>query len=78
MVAVITSRLGYRIPFLSAGMAVLRRGKRRASNAKHKHHPETRANCIIVRVIGLGKALRMDLEEVLVRAELKYQIRQST
>ena len=59
-------------------MAVLSRGKRRARNAKHRHHPETNANWIIVRVIGLGKALRMVFEEVLVRAELKYQIRQST
>lgn len=59
-------------------MAVFSRGKRRARNAKHRHHPETKANWIIVRVIGLGKALRMVFEEVLVRAELKYQIRQST
>lgn len=78
MVVVITSRLGYRIPSFSVGMAVFSRGKRRARNAKHRHHPETKANWIIVRVIGLGKALRMVFEEVLVRAELKYQIRQST
>lgn len=65
------------MPFFKAGMAVCRRGKRRARDAKNRHHPETKANCIIVRVIGLGKALSMDLEEVLVKAELRYQIRQS-
>lgn len=59
-------------------MAVFSQGKRRARSAKHRHHPETKANWIMVRVIGLGKALRMVFEEVLVRAELKYQIRQST
>lgn len=66
------------MPFFRAGMALFRRGKRRARNAENRHHPETKANCIMVRVIGLGKALRMDLEEVLVRAELKYQTRQRT
>ncbi len=66
------------MPFFNDGMAVCRRGKRRASDAKNRHHPETKANCIIVSVIGLGKALSMDLEEVLVNAELKYQIRQRT
>jgi len=29
-----------------------------------------------VKVTGLGKALRIDFEEVLVKAELRYQIRQ--
>lgn len=72
----ITSRLGYRIPFLKAGIAVLRRGKRRASHAKKRHQPETKANCMIVSVIGLGKALSIDFEEVLVKAELRYQTRQ--
>ena len=65
------------MPFFKAGMVVCRQGKRRARVEKNRHHPETKANCIIVRVIGLGKTLRMDFEEVLVRAELKYQIRQS-
>ena len=78
IVVTITSRLGYRMPFFKAGIAICRRGNRRARDAKNRHHPETNANCIIVRVIGLGKALRMDLEEVLVSAELKYQIMQST
>lgn len=64
------------MPFLSAGTAVFRRGKMRASHAKKRHQPETKANCMIVSVIGLGKALSIDFEEVLVKAELKYQMRQ--
>lgn len=31
---------------------------------------------MIVNVMGIGRALRIDLEDVLVRAEVKYQIRQ--
>ncbi len=33
---------------------------------------------MMVRVIGLGKALRIDFDEVLVKAELMYQTRHST
>lgn len=33
---------------------------------------------MMVNVIGLGKALRMDFEEVLVRAEVRYQITHRT
>lgn len=66
------------MPFLRAGILVLRPGKRVARYAKKRHHPETKANCIMVRVIGFGKALRIDFDEVFVRAELKYQTRQRT
>ena len=66
------------MPFRRAGIAVFRRGNRRASHARKRHQPETKANCMIVSVIGLGKALRMDLEDVLVKAELKYQTRHRT
>ena len=47
-----------------------------AKYAKNIHQVETKANWISVRVIGFGKALRIDLEEVLVNAEVKYHIRQ--
>lgn len=40
------------------------------------HHEETKANWMRVRVMGFGKTLRIDLEEVLVKAELMYQTRQ--
>ena len=39
------------------------------------HQVETKANWMSVRVIGLGKAFRMDFEEVFVRAEDMYHIR---
>ena len=64
------------MPFLRAGIVILRRGNRRARYAKKRHQPETKANWIIVRVIGLGNAFSIDLDEVLVKAELKYQTRQ--
>lgn len=41
------------------------------------HHVETKANCISVRVIGFGKAFRIDFDEVFVRAEDMYQMRHS-
>jgi hypothetical protein len=42
-----------------------------------KHHSETDANWMIVRVAGFGKAFKIDLEEVLVKAEVRYQTIQS-
>lgn len=66
------------MPCLRAGIVVFKRGKRCAMYARRRHHPETNANCIIVRVIGLGNALSIDFEEVLVKAEVRYQIRQRT
>ena len=65
------------MPCLRAGMAVAKGGYMWASQAKSTHQEDTKANWIRVRVIGLGKALRMDFEEVFVRAELMYQTRQS-
>lgn len=41
-----------------------------------RHQIETNANWTIVSVIGIGKAFRMDLEDVFVRAEVKYHTRQ--
>lgn len=35
--------------------------------------PETKANCIMVRVAGLGKAVKIVFDEVLVIAEETYQ-----
>lgn len=40
------------------------------------HHIDTNANCTTVRVTGFGRAFRMDFEDVLVTAEVKYQMRQ--
>lgn len=68
-----TSLDGYLIPFLSAGMAVFKRGKTEANCAKTRHHRETHANCTMVKVTGFGKALRMDFEDVFVSADVMYQ-----
>lgn len=45
-----------------------------ARNENKTHQEETNANWINVRVTGLGKAFMIDLDEVLVRAEVRYQI----
>lgn len=64
--------LGGRIPYLSTGIACFNRGYFLASAAKNRHHDETKANCISVRVKGFGSAVRMALEEVLVKMDAMY------
>ena len=44
------------------------------SQAKNIQYSATNANCMRVRVAGLGKALSMDFEEVFVRALEKYHM----
>ncbi len=44
------------------------------SHEKRTQKNATKANCIKVRVAGFGKAFRMDLEEVFVRALEVYHI----
>jgi hypothetical protein len=61
---------------LRAVIFVLRTGKMVASQAMTTQSDETNANWIKVKVAGLLKAFRMDLEEVLVSAEDAYQARQ--
>jgi hypothetical protein len=73
-VVLITSRLGYRIPFFKAGIALRRHGNKCARYAKNTHQKDTKANWTSVKVIGFGNMLRIDLEEVFVRAELMYQM----
>jgi hypothetical protein len=65
------------MPFLRAGTLFLSQGKIADKYANNRHHIETNANCTIVRVIGLGRAFKMDLEDVFVVAEVIYHIRQS-
>jgi hypothetical protein len=72
----ITSRDGGAMPFRRAGIAFFRDGKIVEQYTIKRHHIETNANCIRVRVIGFGSAVRIDFEEVLVTAEVIYQIRQ--
>lgn len=71
-----TSTDGFRKPFFRAGIARRREGNRDARDARMEHHIDTKANWMIVRVIGFGRVFRMDLEEVLVRAEVIYQMTQ--
>jgi hypothetical protein len=73
-----TSREGYRIGYLRAGMAVRRRGKVDASQENSKQYEETKANWTRVSVAGLSKAVRIALDEVLVRADDQYHMTQST
>jgi hypothetical protein len=58
-------------------MAFLRAGKMEANQEKNIQNVATKANWMRVSVAGFGKALRIDLEDVLVRALEKYQMMQS-
>jgi hypothetical protein len=73
----ITSRVGYRIPYLRAGIVFLSAGNIVASHEKKRQKVATSRNWTRVRVAGFGKAFRIDFEEVLVRAEEKYHTMQS-
>ena len=53
----------------------MRDGQTVESHEKKTQYEATKPNWIRVRVAGLGKELRMDFEEVLVRALEKYQIK---
>lgn len=66
------------MPFFRAGIVFLSPGNNMASHAKSKHHKDTKANWTSVRVIGLSKAFRIDLEDVLVRADVRYHMTQRT
>jgi len=68
---------GGRIPYFRKGRVDLRRGYRCARKARKMHQVETKRNWMRVRVMGLGKALRMAFEEVLLKMEVMYHIPQS-
>ena len=72
-----TSQEGLRSPFFNAGIDLFSPGKSVEIDVRMKHHSETEANWMMVKVAGFGKALRIDLDEVLVRAEVMYQTMQS-
>lgn len=65
------------MPFLRAGTLLFSQGKTADRFANNRHHIETNANCTIVRVIGLGRAFNIDLDDVFVVAEVVYHMRQS-
>lgn len=73
-VVLITSLDGYRIPCRKACMFLGRAGNIVASHENSMQKKATNANWISVRVAGFGKALRMDFDEVFVRALEVYHI----
>jgi hypothetical protein len=78
IVVTITSRVGYRMPCRSEGTRAFSTGKMVESQEKKMQRVDTKANCIRVKVAGLGNAFNMDFEEVFVSALDIYQIMQST
>lgn len=73
----ITSRDGYRIPCLRTGTFRRSHGTLVDTYTSNRHQNETNANCTIVNVMGMGRAFKMDFDDVFVTAEVKYQITQS-
>jgi hypothetical protein len=73
-VVMTTSREGFLTPFFSAGMCRFKEGNTDANQLRRRHQPETKTNCRIVRVTGLGNASRICFEEVLDMTEAKYHI----
>ena len=67
-----TSLVGYRIPWRRAGIVFLSRGKAEESQEKKTQKNATKANCMRVRVAGFGNAFRIDFEDVFVRALERY------
>ena len=78
IVAMMSSLEGERIPYFKKGIACFIRGYFLADMASIRHQPETKANCTVVRVMGLGSAVRMALEDMLVKMDVMYQTPQST
>jgi hypothetical protein len=77
-VAMISSLDGLRIPYLRKGIVCFNRGYLLANVASIKHQPDTKANCTVVRVMGFGRAVKMALEDMLVKIEVMYHTAQST
>jgi hypothetical protein len=64
------------MPFRKGGTRGLSVGKMVESQEQKMQEDDTKANWMRVRVTGLSNVLRMDFEEVFVRALDKYQIMQ--
>lgn len=62
------------MPLRRAGIAVFNPGNTDEQYVRSRHQNDTKANCMMVRVTGLGSVVNMDLEEVLVTADVMYQI----
>lgn len=71
------SLCGRRMPYFKNGIVCFMRGYRFAKAANIIHQPETKANWTVVRVMGLGSAVRIVLEDMFVKMEVRYQTPQS-
>lgn len=69
---------GGRIPYFKKGIVCFKRGNFLASMPSIRHQPDTNANCTVVRVMGLGSAVRMALEDMFVKMDVMYQAPHST
>lgn len=67
-----TSLVGLRMGCFRAVILVRSTGNTTASLARLRHRADTKANWTRVNVAGISNALRMDLDEVLVRADDVY------
>lgn len=77
-VVMMTSLLGSRMGCRNADILVRRTGKMLASQERKMQSEDTKANWINVKVAGMSKALRMDFDDVLVRADEVYHMTQRT
>lgn len=68
-VATMMSLFGLLIPFFKTGSACRTLPFRLASQDRKKHQKDTRKNCIIVSVIGFGRAVKMAFEDVFERID---------
>jgi hypothetical protein len=73
-VAFMMSLFGLLIPFFKTGIALRTLAYRLANQDRKMHQNETRKNCIIVSVIGFGKAVRMAFEDVFVKIDAANQV----
>lgn len=67
------SLFGFLMPFLRTGRAFRTEAFRLASHARKRHQKVTSANCMIVKVTGMGNDVKMALDEVFVMIEVMYQ-----
>ena len=68
------SLLGRLMPFFRTGILFRTVAFRFASHALKKHHSVTCKNCMTVSVTGLGSAVKIAFDEVLLRIDAVNQI----
>lgn len=68
------SREGFRIPLRSTGIELRSGGCIRAAHDSKKHHEHTNMNWISVNVTGLGRAVKIALDDVFDMIDVVYQM----